>query len=83
MPTGDCRTIREELNRNKKNRTFGELKAILEDFGWTMHPRTKGDHRPFTKPDCEMGVSIPQKKGPVLVAYVRKVVRALEECCDE
>jgi predicted RNA binding protein YcfA (HicA-like mRNA interferase family) len=82
MPTDECREVIEDLKRNKKNRTFAELARILESFGFTMHPRTKGSHRPFNKPGCPLGLSIPEGGKHVLLPYVRKVIRALEECCD-
>ena len=37
----------------------------------------------FSKPGCALNVSLKKAKPPVLAAYVRKVVQALEECCDE
>lgn len=84
MPTDECREVIENLKRNKKNRTPGELIAILDRFGFKEHPRSGGSHRPFSKPGCEFGVSIPDGgKKEVLVPYVRKVIRALEECCDD
>lgn len=84
MPTDNCREVIQSLKTNKKNRTPGELAAILVRFGFKEHPRKAGSHRPFSKPGCEIVASIPDGgRSEVLVAYVRKVIRALEECCDE
>lgn len=84
MPTDDCRQVIDELKRNKKNRTPAELVAILERFGFKEHPRSGGSHRPLSKPGCDLNVSVPDGgKSTVLVPYVRKVIRALEECCDD
>jgi hypothetical protein len=71
-----------QLKANKKNRTYEELKQILEDFGFQMHPRQGGSHRVFNKRGCFISPSIPEKS-PVLPCYVGKVIAALEECCDE
>jgi predicted RNA binding protein YcfA (HicA-like mRNA interferase family) len=84
MPTDECREVIEQLKRNKKNRTPAELVEILKQFGFKEHPRGAGSHRPLSKPGCEIGVSIPDGgRASVLVPYVRKVIRALEECCDD
>ena len=77
-----CREIAAELNRNKKNRTFGELKAILESCGFVEHARRGGSHRAFTKAGCGRSVLL-VKSSPMLAAYVRNVVVGLEECCDD
>lgn len=77
-----CRENIEQLKASKKNRTFVELKRVLEDAGFEMHPRSRGSHRAFSKPGCFVSPSIPEKS-PVLAVYVRKVIAALEECCDE
>ena len=80
----DCRDVAAQLNANKKNRTYEELKAVLERFGFRESPRkTAGSHRIFTKSGCAMNVSLKKTKGPMLAAYVRAVVVALEECCDD
>lgn len=72
----------EQLKANKKNRTFGELKRILEDAGFSMHPRARGSHRVFNRPGCFQSPSIPEES-PVLACYVRMVIVALEECSDD
>jgi predicted RNA binding protein YcfA (HicA-like mRNA interferase family) len=84
MPTDDCREVIDKLKRNKKNHSPGALVAILIRFGFIEHPRSAGSHRPFSKPGCELSVVIPDGgRNAVLVPYVRNVIRALEECCDE
>lgn len=83
MPSDTCREVIAYLKKHKTNRSFGDLSAILEQFGFKMHDRSKGSHRVFSKPGCELNVSITEGHGEVLPAYVRKVIRALEECCDE
>jgi len=78
----DCREVAADLNLNKKNRTYGELVAILTRFGFSEHPRNSGSHRVFSKPGCRLSPSLKASR-PMKAAYVRKVVNALLECCDE
>ena len=73
----------DQLKANKKNRTYEELKRILEEAGFVLHPRPKGSHRVFHRPGCSTTPTIPEKKGTVLVCYVGKVIDALEECSDD
>jgi hypothetical protein len=82
MPNG-CRDVIEQLKADKKNRTFAELKAILERFGFTMHPSRRGTHRTFNRPGCRVSPTLRESRGHVLAAYVRAVISALEEICDE
>ncbi len=80
----DCRAVIERLKKSKKNHTPDELASILVQFGFTEHPRTRGSHRPLSKPGCDISPGIPGGgRKDVLVAYVRGVIRVLEECCDE
>ena len=81
MASGLGETI-AQLKANKKNHSFEELKRILEEYGFQMHPRQRGSHRVFNKRGCFICPSIPEKS-PVLPCYVGKVIDALEECCDE
>lgn len=83
MASADWRDLRDHLKKNRKNATFDELKTLLEAAGFKMHPRNKGSHRAFTKSGCFWSPLVPEGRGPVLVAYVQKVLKALEECCDE
>jgi hypothetical protein len=82
MTTG-CRDTIEQLKANKKNRTFRELAAILGQYGFKMHPRSGGSHRTFKRPGIWTSVVLIEGADPQLAVYVRGVVRALEECCDE
>ena len=79
----DCQALTERLRSNKKSTTFADVKSILEAAGFTMHPRKRGSHRAFSKAGCFFSPSIPEGRGPLLVAYVRKAIQALEECCDD
>ncbi len=81
--TSGCRDLIEQLKADKKNRTYRELKAILEAHGFTMHPPTKGSHRAFKRPGVVERPVLIEGRDPQLPVYVRGVVRALEECCDE
>jgi predicted RNA binding protein YcfA (HicA-like mRNA interferase family) len=78
-----CRELIEQLKSDKKNRTFQELQRMLEANGFVMHPRSGGSHRVFTRPGLSTRVVLIEGADPVLAAYVRGVIRALEECCDE
>ena len=37
----------------------------------------------FVRPDCPIIVTLAERRGPLPVPYVRMVIRALEECCDD
>ncbi len=39
----------EKLVRRPPEADFNDVRAILEDFGWTL-ARTRGSHHSFTKP---------------------------------
>jgi len=83
MATRTCREAIQDLNANKKHRTFDDLRRVLEDADFVMRSRTAGSHRTFAKPGCSMIVTLVDTRGPFFAAYVRMVVRALEECCDD
>jgi predicted RNA binding protein YcfA (HicA-like mRNA interferase family) len=78
-----CRDDIEHLKGNRKNQTFVDLAAILRRNGFEMHPRTRGSHRSFSRPGCFESPTLPEGRGPLLPAYVRSVIRALEEMCDD
>jgi HicA toxin of bacterial toxin-antitoxin, len=78
-----CRETVEQLRADKKNRTYAELKAILESAGFVMHSRQKGSHRTFQKPGCLIAPTLVDQRGPVKAYSVRIVIQALEECCDD
>jgi hypothetical protein len=81
--SGSCRDTIEQLKADKKNRTYAELKAILEASGFVLHPRQKGSHRTFQKPGCVIAPTLVEERGPVKAYAVRMVIQALEECCDD
>jgi predicted RNA binding protein YcfA (HicA-like mRNA interferase family) len=78
-----CREAIQDLHAYKKNRTFDDLRRILEDAGFVMRSRTAGSHRTFAKRGCTVIVTLPDSRGLLFAAYVRMVIRALEECCDD
>jgi hypothetical protein len=84
MPPPDgCRETIEYLKANRKSQTFEDLRKVLEDFGFVMHTRGGGSHRAFSRPGCFVSPSLKQDRGPLLPAYARSVIRALEEICDD
>ncbi|HSW41150.1 MAG TPA: type II toxin-antitoxin system HicA family toxin [Patescibacteria group bacterium] len=84
MPPPDgCRETIEYLKTNRKSQTFEDLRKVLEDFGFVMHPRSGGSHRAFSRHGCFESPSLKQDRGPLLPAYVKSVIRALEEICDD
>jgi hypothetical protein len=83
MATRTCHEAIEDLHADKKNRTFDDLRRVLEGAGFVMRSRTAGSHRTFARPGCSMIVTLRDTRGPLFAAYVRTVVRALEECCDD
>jgi HicA toxin of bacterial toxin-antitoxin, len=78
-----CREDIEELKADKKNRSFRELRAILEANGFTMHPRNSGSHRVFKRPGVWTRAELIEGSDPQLAVYVRGVILALEECCED
>jgi predicted RNA binding protein YcfA (HicA-like mRNA interferase family) len=83
MMPRSCHEAIQDLHANTKNRTFDDLRRVLEDAGFVMRSRTAGSHRTFAKPACSVIVTLVDTRRPVFAAYVRMVVRALEECCDD
>jgi hypothetical protein len=81
--TSSCRDVIEQLKADKKNKTFRELKAILEAFGFEMHRPSGGSHRTFKRPGVWTRAMLIEGSDPQLAVYVRGVISALEECCDE
>jgi hypothetical protein len=82
LPAG-CRETIDYLRANTKSQTFGDLRKVLEDCGFVMHPRAGGSHRAFSRPGSFVSPSLRQHRGPLLPAYVRSVIRALEEICHD
>ena len=78
-----CRDLIEQLKADKRNRTFKQLQKILEANGFVMHPRSGGSHRVFKRPGVWARAELIEGSDPQLAPYVRGVIRALEECCDE
>jgi predicted RNA binding protein YcfA (HicA-like mRNA interferase family) len=78
-----CRDHIAQLKADKTNQTFRDLAGILAAHGFVMHRRKRGSHRAFSRPGCFTSPSIPEGRGALLPAYVRSVIRALEEICDE
>jgi hypothetical protein len=78
-----CRETIEHLKANKRSQTFDDLRRILEQFGFAMHKRRGGSHRVLSRTGSFESPSLRQSRGPMLPAYVRAVIRALEEICDE
>lgn len=83
MRLRSCREAIQALHADKKNRTFDDLRCVLEEAGFVMRSRTAGSHRTFARPGCSMIVTLRDTRGPLFAACVRTVVRALEECCDD
>ena len=84
MPPPDgCRETIEYLVSNRKSQTFEDLRRVLEEFGFAMHPRGGGSHRAFSRPGSFVSPPLRQARGPVLPAYVNAVIRALREMCDD
>jgi predicted RNA binding protein YcfA (HicA-like mRNA interferase family) len=83
MTSRSCGEAIQDLHANARTRTFDDLRRVLEDAGFVMRSRTSGSHRTFAKPACSLIVTLVETRGPLFAAYVRMVMRALEECCDD
>ena len=83
MTSRSCREAIQDLHANTRRRTFDDLRRVLEDAGFVMRSRTAGSHRTFAKPGCSLIVTLVEARGPLFAGYVRMVVRALEECCED
>lgn len=84
MPvSAGCRETIEYLRANAKSQTFEDLRKVLEEFGFVMHPRAGGSHRAFSRPGSFVSPSLRQVRGPLLPAYVKSVIRALREICHD
>jgi len=81
-PVG-CRDTIDKLKANRKSQTFEDLRKVLEEFEFVMHPRSGGSHRVFSRRGCFVSPSLKQDRGPLLPAYVKSVIRALEEICHD
>jgi hypothetical protein len=78
-----CHELIKRLRKDPAGHTFDELKEILVDYGFTGHERKSGNNVVFTKPDCSVSPALPPGPRPLKQLYVRQVIQALEEGCDE
>jgi len=83
VPKRTCRELIEELSARRRDLAFDNLRRVLGDAGFEMRRPTAGSHRTFVRPDCPFIVTLAERRGPLPVPYVRMVIRALEECCDD
>ena len=83
VPKRTCREMIEELSARRRDLAFDDLRRVLEDAGFEMRRPTARSHRTFVRPDCPFIVTLAERRGPLPVPYVRMVIRALEECCDD
>lgn len=83
FPPDGRREAIDNLKTNRRSQTFEDLRTVLEDFGFVMHPRGGGNHRAFSRPGCFVSPSLRQVRGSLLPDYVTVVIRALEEICDD
>ena len=83
MTPRDVSELTERVRLNRHGTTFADLKRLLEAAGFEMHPQNGGTHRAFCKPGCFTSPTIPEGRGPVKVAYVSNVLRAVKECGDD
>ena len=67
----------ERIRDLSKDLRFGELRKVLESYGYTMYaPRGGSSHHTFRKPGC-MPITIP-KHEPIKRVYVEKVKEVVE-----
>jgi predicted RNA binding protein YcfA (HicA-like mRNA interferase family) len=74
------RDLWRQLAARPKNVRFEEVEHLLLLSGWTLE-RTRGSHKHYRKgPDR---VSVPYRRGTILIPYVRDVLRRTQEEGDD
>lgn len=67
----------ERLLKRPPEADFSDVRAVLEDFGWTM-ARTRGSHHSFTHPDRREIFTVPVHNHRVKRAYLDRLCELLE-----
>lgn len=70
------RKLLERLTNNPKGATFDEIRSLLIHHGFKLE-RVTGSHHIFSRPDATF--SIPVQANRVKSAYVRQVIKLLEQ----
>lgn len=76
----DRRELWRRLAARPRNVRFEEIEQLLLLSGWTLE-RTRGSHKHYRK-DSHL-LSVPFRRGPILVPYVRDVLRRTREEGDD
>ena len=71
----DRRELRRRIQRRQNAVRFGELRQLLEAYGWTLR-RVSGSHHVFVRGSERL--SIPSRRSTVLPIYVRQALRVTE-----
>ena len=66
----------ERLKNNPKGATFNDVRTLLIQHGFQLE-RVTGSHHIFSRPDATF--AIPVKANRVKSAYVRQVIKLLEQ----
>jgi hypothetical protein len=82
-PDNGCRETIKQLRAKPTGRTYDELAEILGRYGFAPVDRKRGVNRMFSREDCLQKPALPPGKRPLKALYVRQVIQALQECCDD
>ncbi len=74
--------LRERIARNPKHVAFKELDRLLRGYGFeARRPRRGSSHHYYSK--GRVKISIPKRKHHMLPAYVRLVLKAIDQAEKE
>lgn len=76
------RALHQQLKRNKRNATCGDVENLLGAAGWTMD-RQSGSHCTYVKAGCPPIITVTCKDGHVRIGQVAELLRTIEECADD
>jgi len=76
----DRRELWRRLASRPKNVRFDEVERLLLLSGWTLE-RTRGSHKHYRKGAERL--SVPFRRGTILIPYVRDVLRRTREEGDD
>jgi len=76
----DRRELWRRLAERPKNVRFEEVEQLLVLSGWTLE-RTRGSHKHYRKGSERL--SVPFRRGVILIPYVREALRRTREEGDD
>lgn len=76
----DRRELRARIAGRPRNVRFAEIEQLLLLSGWMLE-RTRGSHKHYRKGGSR--VSVPFRRGTILVSYVKDILRRTWEEGDD